>query len=326
MLRRGRKRIWIGLAFGLVAAGAGAEARAADVRLRAPDDCADVQQVIAEAETLLGRSLASVDGIDFDVVITEGARKRWQLRVVTTERASGDRRTREITGAGCAKLAEAAAVAITMSITGASTNEDAAAAAPRGPAPPPPAPPLSAPAEPPRGQPVLASAPAPRLALGLGAVGDAGTLPGLAFGAEVDGTWRIGLLRVVGIGTFLPGQEGRLASGAGGTFRLIAGGALLCLSKRARAIELLGCAGGEAGQLAGEGLGVDHPRAGQALWIAGRVDVGAAVAIASRWGARLRVGAVVPFRRPMFVLEETTPVYQPNAAIVRASLGVDYDL
>jgi hypothetical protein len=320
MPRRDRLRIPIGLAFGLAAAGSwGGVARAADVRLHAPNDCADVQQIITEAETLLGRSLASIDGIDFDVVIAEGAHKRWQLRVVATDRASGDRRAREIAGLGCAELAEAAAVAITMSITSTEKDPDAEAPAPKPPAPPPPPPP------PPR--PVVAPAPPPdrKMAVGVSAVGDMGTLPGLAYGAEVQGRRRFGALRLAGVGTFLPGQDGRLASGAGGSFQLLAGGLMLCVGRRPRSIDILGCIGGEAGQLSGEGLDVNHPRTGRALWMAGRAEVGVTVAVSPRWGADLRVGVVVPVRRPVFVLEETVPVHQPSAAIARVSLGVDYD-
>jgi hypothetical protein len=297
-------------------------AHATEVRLTAPDGCAEADQVIADVELLLHRPLASIEGVDFDVVIAEGARKRWQLRVVTTDRASGERRSRDIPGLDCAELARAAAVAIAMSI------EESSAGDPTTTGPRQETVPVRL-AQPPA---IAALAPAPvvtgrtwQLSVGIGAVGDTGTLPHFAFGAEVDVGWRIGVLRLLGVGTLLPAQESRFATGAGGTFRLIAGGPMFCMGRGERTIGVFACAGGELGQLSGEGLGVTRPQRESALWAAGRAEVGGAVTIAPRWRAWLRAALVIPASRPTFVLDQVTPVYQPGGAIARASLGVDFD-
>jgi len=114
----------------------GRDAWSAEVRVRAPDDCADAGAITEQVDGLLGRALATVDGVDFDVDVAAVSKQAWRVRVDAVSRADGSRRTREIAGHGCAELAEAAAVAIAMSVD-ANVAETRAPRRSEGAAPPP---------------------------------------------------------------------------------------------------------------------------------------------------------------------------------------------
>ncbi|HEY8926907.1 MAG TPA: hypothetical protein VIU64_21135, partial [Polyangia bacterium] len=101
--------------------------KAADVRVHAERGCADRAEIADQVEALLGRPVESVEGLDFDVDLAERPDHRWRLRLATIGRADGARRYREIDGKDCAQLADAAAVAIAMSI-----QSSGVAAAPAG--------------------------------------------------------------------------------------------------------------------------------------------------------------------------------------------------
>ena len=84
MSTRGRRRF--GCAEALACAAAALLARdawSAEVRLRAPDDCADAGAITEQIDGLLGRALATVDGVDFDVQIAAAPDQKsaWSVRV-----------------------------------------------------------------------------------------------------------------------------------------------------------------------------------------------------------------------------------------------------
>src|SRR4051794_14884575 len=117
MRSSGARCAWTRVGAALIAACAagavsasGSAAQAAEVHLTAPDGCAEADAVVEQVETLLGRPLASVDGVDFDVAIARSAPPRWRLLLTTIDRSAGERRTRQIDGVGCSELSEAAAV------------------------------------------------------------------------------------------------------------------------------------------------------------------------------------------------------------------------
>jgi hypothetical protein len=291
------------------------------VGVRAPDACADGSAIAEQAEGLLGRPLASVGGIDFEVDIASGARGVWRLRVDTVARSDGSRRTREIVGRSCAELVDAAAVAIALSVKASvAGGESRPATEPIAKREPPPAPtspssPASVKRPPPRG----ASA-------ALGLVADAGALPGLALGPALEGSLRIGGLLVVAQAGLLPSEAtiGTMGTNQiGGDFTLIFGALLGCALTELKRITVAGCAGGELGRISGRGVGVTDPRLGAALWIAGRAELGVGIPIAARLTLLVRVGAALPASRPTFVVNGAVPVHRASAVTFRSLLGIE---
>ena len=287
-------------------------ANAADVRLHAARDCAQRSDIVEQVDGLLGRPVGAVEGFDFDVDIAERPDRRWRLRLVTIDLASGARRSREIDGAGCVQLADAAAVAIAMSI------QSSAALAPAPPEPP--------------AAPELAASPTPaepqrlRLSMGIGALGDVGALPhpgfGLGLGASLG--WRHLLL--LGEGGLFASSEARLPDNSGGSFRLIVGAVLACFTQPLGQSGILGCAGGEAGIVQAEGVGINRPRLRNTAWEAGRLEVGFTRRLNTTVSLFVRGGVAVPWSRPAFFINGTELVHRPAAATGRVMLGALFEI
>src|SRR4051794_22744352 len=92
--------------------GADATAVAATVHLRAPDECTDEGDIVAEVDSLIGRPLSDVPGMKFEVEIARATSGKFRLRLDTIEGA--ETRTRELAGNSCTELANVASVAIAM--------------------------------------------------------------------------------------------------------------------------------------------------------------------------------------------------------------------
>src|SRR5689334_2030224 len=106
----GRSRALLCLVAVGVGVGAEATALAATVHLRAPDECAQEDEIVAEVDSLIGRPLSEVPGMKFEVEIARDSRGRFRLRLDTTEGA--ETRTRELAGNSCSELANVTSVAI----------------------------------------------------------------------------------------------------------------------------------------------------------------------------------------------------------------------
>jgi hypothetical protein len=110
----------------LVACGVGlgveATALAATVHLRAPDECAQEDEIVAEVDSLIGRPLSEIPRMKFEVEIARENRGRFRLRLDTTE--GEDTRTREVAGDSCTELANVASVAIAMTIRASAASRE----------------------------------------------------------------------------------------------------------------------------------------------------------------------------------------------------------
>lgn len=295
----------------------GGRASAAELRLRTPGDCVARSDILDQVETILGRPLATVPEVDFEVDITaaRGA-SSWRLRMETVPRAAGQRRLRELAGRSCAELGDAAAVAIAMAVQ--STDEPAEpAGAPVKPVASPPGSPIVTTAAP------ASSRPRPRLALALALLLESGALARGGPGVTIEGSLDLGSIRLVAGGTRLAAQEVRISPTASGTFGLFAGSLLACLVHTLGRFTALGCAGGEIGQLSGEGAGNVDSRRGTALWLAGRAELGGGYPVTHSLWLVMRGGVAVPTRRPVFVIDGTTEVHQPSALTGRGTLGFE---
>jgi hypothetical protein len=315
------------LALGLAAASA-SMAEAAQLSVDAPESCLDPSTLADEVGDLIGQPLGSVADVDFRIRIAETSKRRWRLRLeMVDHRPDGDgpsaiRGSREIEGATCAELAEAAPVAIAGAVR--SISPETAAPAPGRPAaaqvtPPPIAGEPASLARP--GRPTPAWRPAVALALAT----DTGALPKTGLGVDLEGDFQRGSLRLIALATWFGSQDAIGAGDAGGTFQLALGGLLACYAPRWGRWTPLACGGLELGRLAGTGagLGVAQPETGAALWRAARADLGVTAALGDNTALVLRAGLAVPLSHPEFVLDGSELVYRPGGLAGRLTVGLE---
>lgn len=293
-------------------------AQAADIRVHASRDCADRADIADQVETLLGRPVAEVEGLDFDVDIAEVPEHRWRLRLATIGRADGAKRSREIDGSGCAQLADAAAVAIAMSIRSSGAVEPAGPGAP-----------TTSPPEPPKlaaGSAPVERPPSLHFPIAVAVLADAGALPhpglGLSLGAAL--AWR--RLLIIGEGAFLVSSEARLPDNGGGRFRLIVGAVLACLHHRVGPVGILGCGGGEAGIVQAEGIDINRPRLRNVAWEAGLLELGLTRRLNASASLFIRGGAAIPWSRPTFTINDTFALHRPEVMTARLTAGALFDI
>jgi len=305
--------------------------RAAELQVHAPGRCADADAIRAQVENLIGRPLAQVERVDFEVEISARPSGDFMLALRMRE-GSAEPRTRELLGASCAEVGEAAAVAIALAITGDDVPlaqrlaEQHAASRSTVVAPPDakadrpaPSPPIA-----PRAR---AAEPSPWwFAVALAGTLDGGTLPALAPGGQLEliGGLQAFSLRVYG-GAFAA-QEARLPeSDAGAELGLVLGGALLCGERALGALRALACAGAELGSLSGEGL-VKMPKPRSVLFGALRADAGLGFELQAPFWLVARAGVSVPFARREFQINRGTTVHRPASVSGRVLLGVELKL
>jgi hypothetical protein len=306
------------------AAGVGPASRAAELAVEAPDGCLDPTTLADEVSDLIGKPLASVADVDFRIRITERPPHGWRLRLETLDPrgASGDaptvRGSREIDGASCAELSEAASVAIAVSV------RSLAGAAEAPPPPPPPHPTSTVSAPTPQLTRAGSPKPAWHPALALALATDTGALPSTTPGVELEGDLQRGALRLALLATWFASQDAAGADNVGGgTFQLALGGALACYAPRWGRWTPLACGGGELGRLAGTGLDVARPETGSTFWRAARAEAGATAAVGANTAILLRSGIAVPLARPAFVLDQSQFVYRPSRVTLRLTAGFE---
>jgi hypothetical protein len=310
-----------------------ASAGAAELFIDAPETCVDPTTLAEEVSDLIGKRLAAVADVDFRVQIVETPQRRWRLRLETLEqRVAGEgaaptiRGTREIDGATCAELADAASVAIAVSVRSIAGE----------PGPTRPAPPASAPARtsPPPSAPVRAAqslsrsievTPMWRPAFVLALATDTGALPSTSLGVGLEARVQRRSLRLALLATWFGSQEVTGANKTGGTFQLAVGGARACFAPRRGRWTPLACGGFELGRLAGTGQGVARPATGEALWRALRADIGVTAALNGNAALLLTGGLAVPLSRPAFVLDGTELVYRPSRLAMRLAAGLEVE-
>ena len=298
---------------------------AAQLSVDAPESCLDPSTLAAEVGDLLGKPLDSVADVDFRIQISEMPARRWRLRLEMIDQRPGNngtptvRGSRELEGATCAELAEAAAVAISVSVRAISPETPAAAAPPSA------TPPLTA-TRSSSTQSIARDAlptPAWHPAIVLALASDVGALPNTGLGVDLEAELQRGALQLVAFGTWFGSQDTFAAAGAGGSFQLALGGALACFAPHRGRWTGLACGGFELGRLAGTGLGVPRPETGAAFWRAARADVGVTAVLGGNAALVLRVGAAIPLARPEFVLDGAKLVYRPSSLAGRFTAGLE---
>jgi len=277
---------------------------------------------LEEAERLLGRPLAGVQAVDFEVEIREeGA--LWVLTLATVERTSNQRRERVLQGASCEEVTSAAAVAVAMVVEASEPRSESMDGKPTPEAEAPSA--VEPNTQPPRPRVSLAERPKVSAALSLSFGADAGSLPGVAPGGEAGVAIGSQRWQVMGVGALYLGGD-RSANGKGVDASLGVFGLLGCARTAKGAVRPLLCAGAEAGWLSGTGLGVKNARTKGAFWVAARVEAGVAVPIGGSFSLVARAGGAVPFIRREFVIDSDVLVHQPKRLAGRLALGVEFAL
>lgn len=316
-------------------------ARAAELDWRAPAACPDADELRFRIERAIAMPLRHAAALRF-VIEVQAAQPGYTAHVDIAG-TSGRRRT--LTAAGCSELADMVTVSVALALgVGGSFTADQA--------PPAVAPPPAGQSRTPQHTRAEASATAmqqpaadaipsgdePRAAAGwspgfsLWLLGDTGSLPqpGAAFAlaAHVQRAH----LRVRATGSWYFEQREALSGVAvpapAAELRLMTGTLSLCAAPSSGSEPRLlgfGCVGWELGRLSGEGMRVQRPRAGAALWSAPQLDAGASLALGA---TSLRLAAmfslVVPLARENFVLGELGAVHRPPNVVGRAALGLEW--
>jgi hypothetical protein len=320
----------VSLLASVVAVALARNADAAELAVSGADGCFDAPAIADQVADLLGRPLASVTGVDFEVTLarapssSSAAAAAWKLRLDTIDGgdAGHERRSRELTADSCAELADAAAVAIAMTVRSRAAAEPAPPRRPPAPvAPPPP----SAPASVVSRTPALTPSAPMTFAGGVAVVGDGGALPQAGIGVELGASLRHRRVRLTVAGTALAPQVAHTTGDVGGEFRLLFGSAQVCLPTAVGRMTLLGCGGYELGRLSAEGVGVLRPQLGSTRWQAARAELGLAIPVAARLAVVMRGGVAIPLSRTRFVVDGGTPVHRPGSVAVRLALGAELE-
>jgi hypothetical protein len=275
---------------------------------------------------LVGIPLAEVAEVDFQIRISEIKSGRWHLHVDTVDQKRSDGRSptargsRDIDGATCAEVVEAATLTVAVSIRSLEATSGVAAPLPR------PAPPASVREAPPVPLPNNSPEPVLRPAVALALTTDAGALPSARPGLELDGTLGRGPLRLTLLGAWFASADAVAQDGSRGTFQLAIGAALACFAPHRGRWTPLVCGGFELGRLAGTGLDVPRPKTGATLWRAARGDAGLMAALGGNLSVVLRAGVAIPLTRPEFALDGTDIVYQPSRLALHLTGGVELSL
>jgi hypothetical protein len=317
-----------GLAFAVVVVvvgGSSAGARGAALRVQGAPSCVEAEQIAEQVGVVLGRPLASVPDVSFALELAPVTGGSWRLHldILDARVNDGAPRSRELTAGSCAELADAAAVAIAMSVRALEADEPTAAAPPpaRVPAPPPAGEAVPA-AVITRSQPAASARVTPLVTIAT--LAGMGALPSPSLGVQLDAGVRVSFVRVVARGALFASREKRLSAGGGGDFTLMFGALLACAAQAVGRPTVLGCAGVEVGRQSGEGLDVGRPRLGNALWLAPTVEAGAAWPLTPKLAVTLRVGAAAPLRRPEFVIDPTVRIHRAGSLDGRAALGLEW--
>lgn len=299
-------------------------AHALKLNFSLPADCDLRADITEDLERLLGRPLEEVSA-EFEVVITPGARGGYDLRLTRPDSASSNGAARQLHADSCAEIGNATAVTIAMAV-GVDPHAEASSSSTGSSAPPPEAraaePGPRPPVVKPQAAPVVRAA-NPFVLVGVGALADAGALPKLAPGVQLDlGIgWRS--LRAFAFGAVLATQRELVNDGRGGDFQLAFGGLAGCVERGINVI-LRGCAGFELGRLSGEGVGVSDPELGSTLWWGPRAELLVGLPVGEGLSVTAGLGAVLSLGKRSFVLDRADEVHEAAALDARGRLGVEF--
>jgi hypothetical protein len=316
----------------------------------APDGCPRAEQLRAEIHRLLGGEPPpdSERRVAAQAVVTR-AGERWRLTLrIEAEGSTGER---SLESGDCETLAQATALVVALAFDPervAAQSDDAVPEQPtpegdgeRAPEDPPPVPVPQR--TPPRGSDAPPDAPRNtsldatstgsserevEITLGVALAGDTGALssPAAGGGPTFGIVYHWLRIEASGVGWLPQAAASETRASAGGDFTFLSaaldGSVLLLLEP----VEIGPYAGLEIGRMHAEGFGVDRPGEGSIVWAAARVGVGAAWSFTPLMALRLQLGAVVPFDRPRWILDNVGLIHRPGPVTGRLSLGLELRL
>ena len=297
------------------------QVRAAEVEWSAPAQCGDPSSLVSQIDVLSQQPLAAVGDVDFSVHLERDSAGPWRLVLRTRERRNGSESVRELSTASCEEAKDAAAVAIAMAIE--ARRHAPVEAAKVQPVERPPVKRKVA-VEPP---PTAADATGGlRLALAAGLAVDAGTLPALAPGPDLEFALDASGLRLIAVISWFPAQTARLSDGASAAdIDLMLAGLLACAGPSVRSLRFLGCAGLELGRMTATSIGV-RPRVRDASFVyAPRAELGVSWPDSDAVRIWIRAGGVLPLPRNWYTVNGER-VHRPGVVGLRATIGVELHL
>jgi hypothetical protein len=313
---------------------------------RAPSGCPNGSAVLAKVRALV--SAAAAERVTARAIVDEPtAGVPWHLTLETVQGA----RTwqRNLHAATCDELADAGALIVALVLDpNLEVGHGAASATPSAGTPgttQPSAAQASAPGPPAEQRPVSSSPPAPVVLdrpmhepattgtssalvghVVAAAVGDWGSLPGIAPGAELGAGAGIDPIELELSALILPPMREVIAENPerGGEITLVAGGLRGCYALGGSKLSGRLCGGLEAGRIQGTGFGTSgFTDVQSSLWIAGRLGIFGRYPLLPPLGLRFGLEGVVPGRRPEFTLVNVGTVHRPNITVVRLALGFE---
>jgi len=290
---------------------------AGGVHWDAPQECPSAERLIADAEALSGRRISDAMGLEVrgSVRAEDGGRWVLSLEIAT---ASGSQ-ARVLEAGSCQDLTDVAATLIAVALQEPS---------PEPPPPEPdPEPERPEPAPPPANEPASAAVRRPWVAVldVAGSVG-LGPLPGPAAVLSISAGAERGLLRVEAEADVWLPRDARLGADAGGSVTLWALGARGCGVPKAARVRFPLCAGVQAGQMLGHGVGLDVSRRAALPWLAAEVTAGLRVDVLSHLAVRADLSMLVPVLRPGFTIDGRGTLHRAAAVGGTAGVGLEVRL
>lgn len=290
-------------------------------------ECPDAAHVLGEIRRYVGPARPDRKPIRANVVIRAAGAGSWQMVLRTEQGTSqGERIFRD---ASCDAMSDAAVVVLAWMID---PDRMADQARPETPSAAPSPPVEVAP------HPVVIVSPvraretiAPFAAVAV--VGDAGTLPAAASGAELRAGATMHPVHASVVGAYWPSSSktaSRLADGTavGGTFSLLTLGLQACFDapfiSASGGATIAVCAGPELDVVHARSFGVNTPGQGSKTWASAVIGVEGEVPVAGPWRLSVRLAAVLPQQREHFALQGVGEVHQPAAVAGRAALGLEF--
>lgn len=327
------------------------DAGAAGARLsfgwNAPEGCPVHGAILARTEQMLGRSAESSlsEPLAVDATVTRVAEQAWELRLMSGD-ASEPRR---VSAATCEELGEMAALFVALSIDPTLPLPSVAAFADLSKAPKEgsgpaaaesastPQPPLGKPnsestkpaaerdGSRPPSDPSAARAASPVRALaGVSAALGLGRLPGVAWGARVQGGVAIEPLKLRAGLEYFPERYASVTPTTGGYLSLGAVGLQVGYALGVGPLAVEPSAGVTFGWLHGEGDGVANPASGDALLVGVEPGLRASHALSTNWALFTDAALTLGVNRPRFVLDEIGEVHRPAPVAARIGLGAEW--
>jgi len=302
-------------------------ARAQPVQCSGPAECPAQAEVIGEIERQLGGEVDWSKHAALGAVVEASPDAGGWRVVMTTRQPEG---FRELRGATCKEVAEAAALVIAMII-----DPEALLATTTDPTPVEPGADDEVP-----GSPDTTTATAATAATTGGAttpvrwglrgniVSDIGALPGVKPGVGLTAAATLGRWRVEVAGTYWFQRREPLADDPdiGGDLSMWTGAVRGCYGVRG----WLGCGGFEAGQVAGSGYGIQDPISNTSTWMAPTLSVARELKLSQWLSFFVSAEAALALRRPHFNvtvevedMDVVAEVHQPAPVVGRVLVGAE---